>query len=77
MENRIEIKSVNDRNYVKILNNFIDLGKSSTIALPIETENSLMIPDDLKARKLAENLNLKFTGLFGVILKAVRKGNAG
>jgi len=33
-------------------------------------ENNVMILDDLKARKLANNLNLKFTGLLGILLKA-------
>lgn len=33
---------------------------------------SLIILDDLKARKIAQNLNLKFIGLLGVLLKAKR-----
>jgi len=33
-----------------------------------------MILDDLKARQVAKNLNLKFTGLLGIILKAKQKG---
>ena len=33
-----------------------------------------MILDDLKARKLATQLLLKYTGLFGILLKAKQQG---
>lgn len=70
----VEVKSIKDRNYLKLLNDMVDLGEASTIALSIEFSNSIMILDDLKARKLAERLKLNFTGLLGVILKAKKKG---
>ncbi len=73
-EDWIEIRQVKDENYVKILNTFIDLGESGSIALSFEFGNSLVILDDLKARQVAKNLNLKFTGLLGVILRAKQKG---
>ena len=40
----------------------------------MEIEESLLLLDDLKARKLAKKLNLKFTGALGVISKAKQKG---
>jgi predicted nucleic acid-binding protein len=73
-EDWIEIRQVRDENYVKILNTLIDLGESGAIALSFEFGNSLLILDDLKARQVAKNLNLRFTGLLGVILKAKQKG---
>jgi len=33
-----------------------------------------MILDDRKARKLADNLNLRFTGLLGILIKAKQNG---
>jgi predicted nucleic acid-binding protein len=33
-----------------------------------------MILDDLKARKLAQSLDLKFTGTIGVLIKAKQQG---
>jgi len=49
----------------------VDLGEASTIALALQMpEDNVMILDDLKARKLAKQLQLKFTGLLGVLLKA-------
>ncbi len=70
IEDWIEIKSVENKNYVLLLNQLVDLGEASTIALSLELTDNLMILDDKKARSLANNLNLKFTGLLGVILKA-------
>ena len=42
--------------------------------MSIEIENSLLIFDDLKARKLAEELNLKYTGSIGILILAKRRG---
>ena len=63
--------TVIDKNYLRILNASVDLGEASTIALALQMqEDNIMILDDLKARKLATHLHLKFTGLFGILLKA-------
>jgi len=70
IEDWIEIKPVENKNYVLLLNQLVDLGEASTIALSLELTDNLMILDDKKARTVANNLNLKFTGLLGVILKA-------
>ena len=42
--------------------------------MSIEIENSLLIFDDLKARKLAEELKLKYTGSIGILVLAKRRG---
>lgn len=52
----------------------IDLGEASAIALAKEMESPLLLLDDLKARKLAAKLNLKFTGTLGVKHKAKQIG---
>lgn len=70
----IQIDSVKNNNYFNILNNIIDKGESGTIALSLEIPESIMILDDLKARKIAKNLNLKHTGLLGIIVRAKHKG---
>lgn len=70
VESWIEVKNVKDNKYVQILNTLIDLGEASTIALAVEIQDSLVILDDQKARKVAANLKLRFTGLLGVLLKA-------
>lgn len=66
----IDIKPVSDKKYQIVLETQVDIGEASAIALANETENCLLLLDDLKARKLAYKLNIKYTGTFGVINKA-------
>jgi predicted nucleic acid-binding protein len=68
------IKEVQDKKYQEFLKTQIDCGEASAIALAMETDNSLLLLDDLKARKLAGKLNLNFTGTLGVITKAKQMG---
>ncbi len=74
MESWIQIKAVQNRNYLKVLANLVDLGEASTIALSLEMPGCTMILDDLKARKAAKNMNLSFTGLLGIVAKAKQEG---
>jgi predicted nucleic acid-binding protein len=50
------------------------LGESSAIALALEIENSLLIVDDKRARRLAIDLGLEITGTLGLIIRAYGKG---
>ena len=52
----------------------IDRGESSAIALALETPDCTIILDDYKARKIAEQLGINFTGTIGVVVKAKLKG---
>ena len=70
----ILVREVSNENYIKILCQAVDLGEASTIALYFETENPIVILDDMKARKLAGNMNLTMTGTLGVVIKAFEKG---
>jgi predicted nucleic acid-binding protein len=70
----VRIETVKDINQQSILEAEIDKGEASAIALAIERTNSLLILDDLKARKLATKLKLQFTGTLGVFLKAKQIG---
>ncbi len=70
----VEIKSAKDKNIQQILELQLDIGEASAIALALEIPESLIILDDLKARKVAEKLNINFTGTLGVIIKAKLKG---
>ena len=70
----IIIESTNDKKYQNFLETQIDPGEASIIALAKEKESYLLLIDDLKARKLALKLNLKFTGALGVIHKAKQMG---
>ncbi len=70
----VEILSVKDELRQQILEMQIDKGESSAIALALEMNYSLIILDDLKARKVAGQLGIKFTGTLGVIIKAKLSG---
>lgn len=70
----VTIEAVADKQKQLILELQIDKGEASAIALALETEGSTVILDDYKARKIAEQLNVHYTGTLGVIIKAKKQG---
>lgn len=70
----VNIQSVKNDRYRQLLEIEVDKGEASAIALALEEENSLLILDDTKARKLASSLHLNFTGTLGLFLKAKQLG---
>jgi len=66
----INVIPVKDTRLITTYNQQVDLGEASAIALAQETENSLLIVDDLKGRRLAAELDLKFTGTIGILIMA-------
>lgn len=70
----ITIQSVTDKLRQQILELQIDKGESSAIALALEIDDSILILDDFKARKIAVSLGLQITGTIGIIIKAKLAG---
>jgi len=70
----VEIMNVADKSKQQLLELQIDKGESSAIALALEIPNSTIILDDYKARKVASQLGLTFTGTIGIIVKAKLQG---
>ncbi|RYE18984.1 MAG: DUF3368 domain-containing protein [Sphingobacteriaceae bacterium] len=70
----IVVKQPNNKNYHQFLEKLVDKGEASAIALAVETDNSLLIIDDLKARKTAEKIGLNIIGILGVIVDAKKEG---
>jgi predicted nucleic acid-binding protein len=70
----VEIVTVKDKYRQQLLEMQIDKSESSAIALALETPDSLIILDDYKARKIADQLGLIFTGTIGIIIKAKLNG---
>jgi predicted nucleic acid-binding protein len=70
----VEITTVKDKYRQQLLEMQIDKGESSAIALALETQDCTIILDDYKARKIAAQLGLNYTGTIGVIIKAKLKG---
>lgn len=66
----IDMVNVSDKSKQRLLELQIDKGESSAIALALETPDSTIILDDNKARKIAYQLGLTYTGTIGIIVKA-------
>ena len=64
-----------NKTYQKILEASIDKGEASAIAFALEKANCLLIIDDAKGRKYAEQLGIKMTGTLGVIIDAKLSGH--
>jgi len=71
----ISIQDPTDTNNEKVLRVNIDSGEASAIALALELDDCLLIMDDLKGRVLAEELGIRVTGTFGVIIEAKLAGH--
>jgi predicted nucleic acid-binding protein len=70
----IKIENPKDIKYQKILESFLDPGEASAIALALEKEECLLIIDELKGRREARQLKLKYTGTLGILITAKEKG---
>lgn len=70
----VKVVGVKDAHYLKLLQNQLDLGEASALALALELGNVLLILDDLKGRKEAMRLGFDVTGTLGILLKAKQKG---
>jgi predicted nucleic acid-binding protein len=71
----ILIKDAENKKYQSILELSVDKGEASAIALAVEQTDSLLILDDQKARKLAAELKLKYTGTLALLVEAKLKGH--
>lgn len=63
------VKEVTDKLKQQLLEIQLDKGESSAIALALELPGTTLILDDYKARKIADQLGLTYTGTIGVIIK--------
>jgi uncharacterized protein len=73
-KNIIEVKKVKDIHFVRALNKDLDKGESEVIALAMEEKVSLVIIDEVDARRIAEFHNLNKTGFVGILIKAQKDG---
>jgi predicted nucleic acid-binding protein len=70
----ILVASPENSHYQQILEMDLDEGEASAIALSLEMEDPILMLDELKGRKVAEKLNLRYSGTFGLILRAKQIG---
>jgi predicted nucleic acid-binding protein len=70
----IIIRKPSDTYYQKILEMDLDPGEASALALSLDISDSIIVIDDLKGRKIADKLDLRYSGTLGLILKAKQEG---
>jgi len=70
----IHVKEPYIDHYQRILEMDLDSGEASSLALCISMPDALLIVDELKGRRIAQKLNLRYSGTLGMILKAKQTG---
>jgi predicted nucleic acid-binding protein len=66
-----EVKNINIQEEIEKL---LDKGEAGSIALALETQNSTLIIDEIKGRKIAKSLNIEIIGTIGILLLAEKRG---
>jgi len=70
----VKIQEPKNKNYQRILENILDKGEASAIALALDYDDVLLILDDLKGRKEAQKIGFKITGTLGILHKCKQSG---
>lgn len=73
-EEWIKVEPVRKSEIVQGLRYVLDEGESEAIALALDMPGALLVTDDRKARKIANEFGLKITGTIGVLVAAWRSG---
>ncbi|MCC5929232.1 MAG: DUF3368 domain-containing protein [Cyclobacteriaceae bacterium] len=68
------VASPENLHYQQILQMELDEGEASAIALSLEMKDSILMLDDHSGRKVAEKLNVSYSGAFDLILRARQIG---
>ena len=69
----ITVESVRNRHLFRVLRRELDLGEAEAIALAVETNADLILLDEKEGRTIAKDLELKVTGIIGVLLRLYKK----
>ena len=59
----------------KGLSSYLDKGEATAISLAAEQENSILIIDEIKGRKVAKEMGISVTGSLGVLVAAKNNGH--
>lgn len=70
----IQTRTISDRTIVETLSNELDIGEAEAIALAIEMKADQVLIDERRGRLVASRLNLRYTGILGVLVEAKSKG---
>ena len=70
----VDIEDPADKIYQQILEQYLDRGEASAIALALEKDDSLLIMDEAKGRREARQLKLNVTGTIEILIVAKERG---
>ncbi len=70
----LRVQAVANPSVTIALRTQMDEGEAEAIALALELENVLLILDDKKARRVAQQIGMKVIGTVGMLLRAKRQG---
>jgi len=70
----IRVGVVSDRTLLGALLLQLDTGEAEAIALAVQAKADLLLIDERRARRSAQNLGVKVVGLIAVLLEAKRQG---
>ena len=70
----LRVQTLANPSVVTALRTQMDEGEAEAIALALELENVLLILDDKKARRVAQQMGMKVIGTVGMLLRAKRQG---
>lgn len=70
----IQTRQVTNRILVEALQNELDTGEAEAIALSLELEADQVLIDERRGRIVAARLNLRYTGILGILVEAKAQG---
>lgn len=71
----LQVREVDDRALVKILQRDLDKGEAGAIALALQVKAERILLDEREGRRVARSLGLEVTGVLGVLLRARQEGH--
>lgn len=70
----IQTRAVSDYPLVESLSNELDIGEAEAIALAVEIQADQVLIDERRGRLIATRLNLRYTGILGILVEAKSQG---
>ena len=70
----IQVRAVTERTMIESLRGELDPGESESIALALELKAERVLIDERRGRQVAKRLNLRYTGILGVLVEAKAQG---
>ncbi len=70
----IQTRAVTDCALVEALSNELDIGEAEAIVLAVEIQADQVLIDERRGRLVASRLNLRCTGILGVLVEAKSQG---